>query len=98
MRLARLICFFLAVAFLNPALGCAKFGIIKTPVSFPVYHPPAFHSYGREIRVEVDSVDTRTHLMVAPMIRHLLEEGLTHRDFKVTPEARVGFDCFNAAG
>ncbi len=93
MRLARLICFFLAAAFLNPALGGAKFGIIKTRVSFPVYHPPAFHAYGREMRVEVDSVDMRSQLMVAPLIQHLLEEGLAQQNLKVTPNARTLLRC-----
>lgn len=93
MRLARLICLFLTAVFLNPALGGAKFGIIKTRVRFPVYHPPAFHAYGREIRVEVDSVDMRAQLMVAPLIQHLLEDGLAHENFNITPNARTLLRC-----
>jgi len=93
MRSARLISFFLAAAFLNPALGGAKFGVIKTRARFAMYHPPAFHAFGREIRVEVDSVDMRTQLMVAPLIQHLLEEALVHENFKVTPSARTLLRC-----
>jgi len=93
MRSVLLISFFLAAVFLNPALGGAKFGVMKTRVRIAVYHPPAFHSFGREIRVAVDSVDTRTQLMVAPLVQHLLEEALVGENFKLTPNARTLLHC-----
>jgi hypothetical protein len=93
MRSARMIPFFLAAIFLNPALGGAKFGVIKTRVQIAMYHPPAFHAFGGEIRVEVDSVDERTQLMVAPLIQHLLEEALVREDFKLTSNARTLLRC-----
>ncbi len=93
MRSGRLISFILAAVFLNPALGGAKFGVIKTRVRFAMYHPPAFHAFGREIRVEVDSVDTRAQLMVAPLIQHLLEEALVRENFRLTPSARTLLHC-----
>jgi hypothetical protein len=58
-----------------------------------MYHPPVFHAYGHEIRLQVDSLDTRNGVMLAPRIQHLLEERLARHNFKMTPNARTLLQC-----
>ncbi len=89
MRRLGLISLVLAATFLLSRPLWPKFGVVKTRVRFAIYHPPAFHAYGHQIRLEVGSVDRRTGSMIAPHIQGLLEEGLSRQGFKLTPSART---------
>jgi hypothetical protein len=89
MRRLGLICFVLVAAFLLCRPLWPKFGIIKTTVRFAIFHPPAFHAYGHQMRVEVDSADRRAGSAMAPRIQRRLEEGLSRQGFNLTPNART---------
>src|SRR6266849_4016090 len=82
MRPAWLISFVLVAMSLLCAPLWARFGVVKTQARFAMYHPPAFHAYGHEIRLQVDSLDMRNGVMLAPRIQHLLEEGLARHGFR----------------
>ena len=93
MRRTSLISFLLVAMFLFSAPAWPKFGIVKTHARFAMYHPPAFHAYGRQVRLEVNSVDARTGLIMVPRIQHLMEEGLVRQNIKVAPNARTLLEC-----
>ncbi len=93
MRTAKLIFFASAALFFLSALAWPKFGVLKTHARFKIYHPPAFHAKGRQIPLEVGSVDMRTGFMMVPRIQHFLEEALVGQNFKVTPGARTVIEC-----
>ncbi len=93
MRFARLIPFILAGTFLLSQLASPKFGVVKTRARFAMFHPPAFHASNGELRLQVDSLDSRHGLTMAPRIEQSLEEGLLRSYFKVTPDARTLLQC-----
>ena len=78
--------FLLSVLVIGAAPGAAKFGITKTRARFMMRHPPAFHTPGREIRMEVTSIDRRGG-MAAPRLQQLLGQALIRENFKLTPTA-----------
>lgn len=93
MRYVRLISLVFVTMLLFSAPLLSKFGVIKTNVKFALYHPPAFHTQGRQIRLEVDSVDMRRGFMMVPRIQHFLENGLERQNFKLSPDARTVLQC-----
>jgi tetratricopeptide (TPR) repeat protein len=93
MRLERIILFLLAAFLLVSAPGWPKFGISKTRARFVMHHPPAFHSSGRELRVEVNSIDLRTGALLVPRLQQFLEQALIRENLKVTPNAQTVLQC-----
>jgi len=93
MRPAWLIFFVLVAMSMLCAPLWARFGVVKTQARFAMYHPPVFHAYGHEIRLQVDSLDPRNGAMRAPRIQHQLEEGLARHGFRMTPNARTLLQC-----
>ncbi len=73
--------------------GWAKFGIIKTRASFVMHHPPAFHAPGRQLTLEVTSLDPRGGPVVAPRLEQLLDQSLGKEDLKLMPGAPTVLEC-----
>ncbi len=71
----------------------AKFGITKTRAVYMLPHPPAFYTPGRELSLQVTSLDPRGGMVVAPLFRRMLHQLLTREDFHVTPTARTRLQC-----
>ena len=71
----------------------AKFGITKTRAVYMVPHPPAFYTPGRELSLQVTSLDPRGGMVVVPPFRQMLHQLLMREDFNVTPRARTKLQC-----
>lgn len=84
--------FVVATSIAIPA-GWAKFGIIKTRASFVMHHPPAFHAPGKQLTLEVTSLDPRGGPAVAPRLEQLLEQSLGKEDLKLMPGAPTVLQC-----
>jgi tetratricopeptide (TPR) repeat protein len=56
-------------------------------------HPPAFYTPGRELSLQVTSLDPRGGMVVVPPFRQMLHQLLMREDFKVTPRARTKLQC-----
>jgi len=93
MKLERILLLVLATILLVPAQGWCKFGISKTRARFVMHHPPAFHSPGRELRVEVNSVDLKTGPLLIPRLQQFLEQALIRENLNVSPEAQTQLQC-----
>src|SRR5712692_8639795 len=89
MRPRFLFSFVLVATFVVATPIFSKFGVVKTQVRFAMYHPPAFHAYQQQLRLEVDTLDSGKGATISPRIRQLLEEGLSRQGFKLTPSART---------
>jgi len=51
----------------------AKFGIAKTRAAYLLPQPPAFHTPGRQLSMQVTSLDPRGGAMVAPLLQQMLQ-------------------------
>ncbi len=71
----------------------SKFGVNKTHARFSIYHPPAFLTPQRQLRLEVGSVDMRTGFLMVPRLQHFLEEAMVSQGFKISPGARTKLEC-----
>jgi tetratricopeptide (TPR) repeat protein len=71
----------------------AKFGITKTRAVYMLPHPPAFYTPGRELSLQVTSLDPRGGMVVVPPFRQMLHQLLMREDFNVTPRARTRLQC-----
>ncbi len=79
----------LAVVLLSAAPVGAKFGIIKTHVTFLLRHPPAFYTPARELSLDVTSLDPRGGPLVVPQLLQALQDDLRREDFRVNHAART---------
>jgi len=93
MRPERILLLISAAILLVPAPAWPKFGISKTRTRFMMHHPPAFHSPGRELRVEVNSIDMRTGPFLVPRLQQFLGQVLLRENFKVMPNAQTLLQC-----
>ena len=71
----------------------AKFGINKTRAVYMLPHPPAFYTPGRQLSLQVTSLDPRGGMVVVPPFRQMLHQLLMREDFNVTPRARTKLQC-----
>jgi tetratricopeptide (TPR) repeat protein len=71
----------------------AKFGITKTHAAYLLPHPPAFYTPGRQLSLQVTSLDPRGGMVVVPRFREMLQQLLVREDFLVTPAARTKLQC-----
>lgn len=78
----------LAACLLAGTQGWAKFGISKTRVTFMMHHPPAFHTPGRELRVEANALDPG-NAPLANQLKGMLEQELIRGNFKPVPNAQT---------
>jgi tetratricopeptide (TPR) repeat protein len=93
MRQGRILLLILTGVLLVPAPGWCKFGISKTRARFMMHHPPAFHSPGRELRVEVNSIDLRSRSVLVPRIQQFIAQALIRENVKVVPDAQTLLQC-----
>lgn len=71
----------------------AKFGISKTRAVYLLPHPPAFYTPGRQISLQVTSLDPRSGGAVVPPFRQMLHQSLVRENFDVAPRARTRLQC-----
>lgn len=70
-----------------------KFGITKARAGYMLPHPPAFYTPGRQLSLQVTSLDPRGGMVVAPMLQQMLQQLLVREDFSVTFGARTVLQC-----
>jgi hypothetical protein len=71
----------------------AKFGITKTRAVYMLPHPPAFYTPGRQLSLQVTSLDPRGGRVVVPRFREMLHQLLVREGFNMTPAARTRLQC-----
>jgi tetratricopeptide (TPR) repeat protein len=70
-----------------------KFGITKARATYMLPHPPAFYTPGRQLSLQVTSLDPRGGVVAAPLLRQMLHQLLAREGFGVTPAARTRLQC-----